>query len=254
MPLKSNPKETQMPKILRFRLSGAGACFRIPDTAKTRYFTYPHIHRPALLGLFGAIAGLGGYAAAARQGKNRPVFPEYYSRFSDLHFAVCPKGSAAGNGNFPKSLHIFNNSTGLASGEAGGILQFEEQILEKPEWEIVLLLDCPEAEKIASMITGGECVFVPYLGKNDFPAEISDAVTEEAETAESAAVCSLRSEGTYSTEESPCSYEYAARLPYELDEKTNLYCHRNYIYSDETVRAADGHSIYRLGNGDSVLI
>ena len=48
-------------KVLKFNLSGDFAFFK-NEVMNDIYDTYPHIHKPALLGLFGAILGYDGYA------------------------------------------------------------------------------------------------------------------------------------------------------------------------------------------------
>lgn len=48
-------------EILRFRLSGKNAFFKKPEVNSYVYFTYGNIHKVALLGMFGAILGYGGY-------------------------------------------------------------------------------------------------------------------------------------------------------------------------------------------------
>ena len=47
--------------ILRFTLSGKQAFFKKPEVNSYYYFTYGNIHKVALLGIFGAILGYGGY-------------------------------------------------------------------------------------------------------------------------------------------------------------------------------------------------
>ena len=64
-----------------------------------------------------------------------------------------------------RKIQIFNNSVGYASGEQGGNLIVKEQWLENPKWEIYLLLDGTEAEKIAEYLLQNRCVYFPYLGK-----------------------------------------------------------------------------------------
>lgn len=48
-------------KVLKFNLSGEFAFFK-NETINDMYDTYPHIHKPSLLGLFGAMLGYNGYA------------------------------------------------------------------------------------------------------------------------------------------------------------------------------------------------
>ena len=42
-------------KALKFILSGKTAFFKVPMVNSVCYFTYGNIHKPALLGMFGAI-------------------------------------------------------------------------------------------------------------------------------------------------------------------------------------------------------
>ena len=49
-------------KAIRFTLSGKNAFFKKPEVNSYYYFSYGQIHKVALLGIFGAILGYGGYA------------------------------------------------------------------------------------------------------------------------------------------------------------------------------------------------
>ena len=60
----------------------------------------------------------------------------------------------------------------------------KEQWLENPEWEICLLVNSEEAEKLKRAICKRICIYYPYLGKNDHPANITNIVVEEARTCE----------------------------------------------------------------------
>ena len=60
---------------------------------------------------------------------------------------------------------MFNNTVGYASQELGGNLIVREQWLENPVWDIYILLDSREADKIAEMILDKKCVYIPYMGK-----------------------------------------------------------------------------------------
>ena len=61
-------------KALKFILSGKTAFFKVPMVNSVCYFTYGNIHKPALLGMFGAILGYKGY------GYEITDFPEYYEK------------------------------------------------------------------------------------------------------------------------------------------------------------------------------
>jgi len=167
-------------RAIGFELSGKSACFRKPDVNQYAYFTYNNIHKPALLGLCGAILGLGGYIQL--HNKNRGFkegkkgyddgFPEFYEKLKHLKFAIIP---LAPHGYFSKKIQVFNNSVGYASKEMGGNLIVREQWLENPIWQIMILDDgTDEYEKLREYLLAKRCEFIPYLGKNDHPATIKD--------------------------------------------------------------------------------
>jgi CRISPR-associated protein Cas5h len=167
-------------KALRFILSGKTACFRKPDVNVFAYFTYNNIHKPSLLGMLGAIIGLGGHNQLFD--KNRGLkkgslsyddgFPEFYEKLKELKIAITP---LAPNGYFSKKIQTFNNSVGYASFEQGGNLIVREQWLENPSWQILILGDESEVfQKISKYLLGDKSIFIPYLGKNDHPAKIDD--------------------------------------------------------------------------------
>lgn len=163
-------------EALKFELKGRSAFFKKPDANAYAYFTYNNIHKIALLGLLGAILGYGGYNQQSEeiQRGNKQIFPEFYSKLKDLKICIIPNAKC---GYFSKKIQQFNNSVGYASQEEGGNLIVREQWLEEPCWTIYLLKDENLAEdfkRISDNILNGQCVFVPYLGKNDHPATIEE--------------------------------------------------------------------------------
>ena len=118
-------------KVISFELSGKTACFRKPDVNQFAYFTYNNIHKPALLGLFGAILGLAGHIqlfnenrrieeenkSIKKKADKKPLndgYPEFYEKLKDLKVSITP---LAPNGYFSKKIQVFNNSVGYASKE-----------------------------------------------------------------------------------------------------------------------------------------
>ena len=157
-------------KAIKFTLSGTAAFFKKPEFNSYYYFTYGQIHRVALLGMFGAMLGLGGYN---QQHDSKSEYPEFYSELNDIKVAIVPRSE---KGYFAKKVQTFNNSTGFASFEAGGNLIVKEQWLEHPSWDIYVLLDGNKwSEKIAQALSRKESVYTLYLGKNDHLANISDS-------------------------------------------------------------------------------
>lgn len=72
-----------------------------------------------------------------------------------------------------KKCKNFNNSVGYASFEQGGNLIVREQWLENPKWIIYVLIDRPEAQALSKAMLQNKCVYIPYLGSNDHPADIT---------------------------------------------------------------------------------
>jgi len=165
-------------KAISFNLSGKFAHFKKPDVNSYAYFTYSHIHKVALLGIFGAILGLQGY-------KNKNELPEFYKKLKHLKVAIIPKKPY-----FNKKIQTFNNSIGYASKEEGGNLIIREQLLENPSWDIVVLDDkSNEFKVLKEKLLKKEATFIPYLGKNDFFANISDVKEIELQKCSSEIEC-----------------------------------------------------------------
>jgi len=171
--------------ILKFNLSGKTAFFKKPDVNSNYYFTYGHIHKVALLGIFGAIMGYGGYNQQVRN--SNLTYPEFYEKLKNIKVSIMPEQTIkkveqdnmipAKNkiqkGYFNKKIQTFNNTVGYAN--ADGNLIVREQWLEDPCWDIYLMLQGDLEEEIARHIIGSKAAFIPYLGKNDHMAIISHA-------------------------------------------------------------------------------
>lgn len=167
-------------KVIRFILKGRTAFFKKPDVNVNTYFTYSNIHKIALLGMLGALLGLEGYHQQNRKLKEQKdsenlMYPEFYQKLHLLKIAIRPLGA---KGYFHKKIQTFNNSVGYASKEKGGNLIIREQWLENPSWEIYILKDGSIDEQVFQQLEdhllSRKCKYMPYLGKNDHPAEITD--------------------------------------------------------------------------------
>lgn len=64
-------------KLISFDLKAEMGFFKKPDINDGIYLTYNMLHKPALLGILGAIIGLKGY-------EKKGIMPEYYSRLEHL--------------------------------------------------------------------------------------------------------------------------------------------------------------------------
>lgn len=243
-------------EALQFTLSGKDAFFKKPEVNTYNYYTFGQIHKVVLLGMFGAILGYGGYAQKKWKSpkKGEPAvedYPEFYERLKDIKISIIPQNE---RGYIPKKIQIFNNSVGYASGEQGGNLIVKEQWLENPKWEIYLLLDGTEAEKIADYLLQNRCVYFPYLGKNDHPADITNAkkVSIEEISTEMTVLSCMYPKGTGNVvfpddEDEREVFKYEEKLPMRLNGYTNLYEYDTFCFTNMDVHIKTG-TLYRLEN------
>ena len=257
-------------EILRFKLSGKNAFFKKPEVNTYCYFTYGNIHKVALLGIFGAILGYSGYTQIhdmikpkKKKTKLEPSYPEFYERLKDLKVAILPLNE---KGNIPKKIQAFNNSVGYASREQGGNLIVKEQWLENPAWEICVMIDCEEAEKLKDAIQNHKCVYYPYLGKNDHLADIEFISVDEAKLAADEELYRIDSfikrddielvpldsedlDELLTKEEIRVysQFKYEEALPYTLDEWVNNYKLERFVYTGSFLEV-NNEDVYCLDN------
>ena len=148
-------------KLISFDLKADFAFFRIPDTNATINLSYNIIHRPAVLGVLGAIIGLDGY-------KEKGKLPQYYDLLKDVRIGVEPLNHD--KGNYSKTNIKYSNTVGYAN--KGTNFLTEELTLVKPQYRIYLLLDENNGyqKQLIDNIKDGCTEFIPYLGKNEFTA------------------------------------------------------------------------------------
>lgn len=214
-------------EALCFNLNGKTAFFKNPEVNSELNYSYGCIHKPALLGILGAILGYGGYA---QQYVRKTIFPEYYEKLKDLKISIVPTSKS---GTFPKKIQTFNNSVGYASQEDGGNLIVNEVWLENPSWDVYVLLDCEQANLISHHILDRRCMYYPFLGKNDHPATINDpkVLSLQPLMDDEFTLNSIGLFNHFEIVEDPtiCYQEY---LPIRLSEETNLYELDYFFFSD----------------------
>lgn len=210
---------------LKFTLKGSTAFFKKPDVNAYAYFSYGNIPKIALLGMLGAILGLGGY----NQQKEDQVFPEFHEKLKDLKVSIVPNVKKA---YFSKKIQVFNNSVGYASGEQGGNLIVREQWLENVNWTIYILedesIDQDLYNKLKDYLLNSKTYFIPYLGKNDHPADIKDVSYIEVESVEETDI--INSLFSYKdvilgkeTTDGKLEFLYKEYLPVSLNKEINFY-------------------------------
>ncbi|WP_040193679.1 type I-B CRISPR-associated protein Cas5b [Clostridium culturomicium] len=255
-------------KILKFKLWGKTAFFKKPDVNTYMYFTYGNIHKVALLGLLGAVVGYGGYnqfeAKRRCDKKFRGQYPEFYEKLKSIKVGIEPNNEGA---FICKKIQVFNNSVGYASKEMGGNLIVKEQWLENPSWNIYLLVNNEEAENITEAIINRKSVFTPYLGKNDHSANITDIEVfdgcSKVERLDKINSLCFKEDVTLSLPESDWAeevvadeeyFKYTESLPVGLDEETNLYIMKSFVYSNMDVDSIRAKDIYKVQNKNIIFI
>lgn len=252
-------------QALKFTLEGKSAFFKKPDVNTYLYFTYGHIHKIALLGILGAILGYKGYNQMSREmflTKKEIDFPEFYSKLKDLKIGIIPNNK---KGIINKKVNKFNNSVGYASKEQGGNLIVTEQWLERPSWDIYILLDSDEVEKIKQSLLNKSYVFLPYLGKNDHPADILNVQLLEAKK-----VISINKIDSFfiknnfkfmekikddfdmdeeEVEEDIPEFKYEEKMPIALSKETNGYILDSLVFTNRRVDCIVADNIIYDVNG-----
>lgn len=148
-------------KIVSIDLHSDFGFFRKPDTNNTINLSYNMIHKPAILGLMGAILGLEGY-------RKKGVLPAYYLKLKDLKIAIEPLNHD--KGNFAKTQIKYTNTVGYAN--KGSNFLTEELTLIQPAYRIYLLLDDSNELhlRLLQNLSEVKTEFIPYFGKNEFTA------------------------------------------------------------------------------------
>jgi len=236
-------------KALKFTLSGETAFFKKPDVNTYLYFTYGNIHKIAILGLIGAAIGLEGYNFQGKQ-----EFPQFYSELNNLNISIVPRNE---RGYIPKKVQVFNNSVGYASQEQGGNLIVKEQWLEKPKWDVYIMIDNNKnIDKIINSFLNNRFVYMPYLGKNDHCANITDAkLVEIKETTTSEKVSSLyikdylefkkEEKNIFNLDfEHEDMWKYEERLPIALESQQNQYGTVPFIFTNMKVKSKEGCKLF----------
>jgi CRISPR-associated protein Cas5, Hmari subtype len=258
-------------KVLKFNLSGDFAFFK-NEVMNDIYDTYPHIHKPALLGLFGAMLGYDGYAQTQKVfGNEDNSYPEYYQKLKDLKVAIVPKKQS-----FTKVLETFTNTTAMfnrvtvmdkkekdetedksndevkkvkgkkSDKKVGATLIVEQFWLEKPSWDIYLIVDNEESKKIEDSILNFKTVYSLYLGANNHFANISDiGLLESKEITENAFIinslikadeikANLESMLT-SRKECKNLFYFNYILPTKLSPNNNIYQKEGFVLTNDLV-------------------
>lgn len=162
-------------EALEFKLSGEFGMFRRPEKQKPA-LTFSLIPKSAVLGVCGAILGLEGYTSLRGM-------PEFWDKLQHLKVAISPLSVDGTPLKQPvrKIFVKYLNYHGYGNVDGPDIL--EEQILVRPAFMATLL--GTENDNLFSAIKkqlkSNSCVFRPYLGKNEFLANVEFVGEQKAE-------------------------------------------------------------------------
>ncbi len=235
-----------MQKIISIDLYADFGMLKKPDTNEPIYLTFNMLHKPALLGILGAIIGEAGF-------KRKGELPKYYLKLENLKVGIQPLKHE--KGNFQKTVIAYNNTTGMASKETGGNLIVNEQTLIAPAFRCYFLLDMENDIhiKIDANLSKNIAEYLPYLGKNEFSIywkaykEYSDAIMFVPK--DDFKIISLYIKDEVINENkvvqpfSPFdsvprgdSYIYFERLPVAYNKTLLQYEYKNFAYTDWTLK------------------
>lgn len=158
-------------KLISFDLQSDFAFFKKPDYNDGILLSYNMLHKPALLGILGAIIGLSGY-------NTKGELPQYYQRLNNLLIGIAPLSGKHEKGTFVKTSVKYTNTVGYANKD--GNLLIEESMLVNPGYRCYLLLsmDNEDHHKLYEYLKTGQAEFIPYLGKNEFQAWFGESFFE----------------------------------------------------------------------------
>lgn len=154
-------------KLVSINVKSDFGFLKKPDTNDPIYLTFNMLHKPALLGIMGAIIGAKGFQKYGE-------LPEYYLKLKNIKISIAPLEDDGKlfheNGNFVKTIIKYNNTTGLASEEEGGNLIITEQVIVAPAYKCWFMLntDSLVEAKFYEFIKTNQAEYLPYLGKNEF--------------------------------------------------------------------------------------
>lgn len=253
-------------EILKFNLSGQTAFFRNNDVNDGDItYSYGHIHKVALMGVLGAVLGLGGHNTAYNKTKGKYIYPKFYEVLKDIKVAICPK---AKYGYFERKKQNMINTCGYSINKdtkKGQILMYTEQYIENPSWDIYIDLNSIEsdvAEKMKDFILHNKAVYIPYLGKTNHAAIISDMKVCEGKISNEKIV-NLHSMFPFTSgikkhvdifADEDSIFEYREILPISYSESNCYYKSKLFVYSNRQYEVDENIKIVNADNKNLIFI
>jgi len=263
-----------MEKLVSINIKSDFGLLKKPDTNYPIYLTFNMLHKPSLLGIFGAIIGEKGF-------QKHGEMPEYYRKLKSLKISIAPLEENGKtyheNGNFAKTVIKYNNTTGLASEEEGGNLMVTEQALVAPAFKCWILLNLGnETEaKLYSYLKENKAEYLPYMGKNEFSLWWDNFEEYEYEIFRPKGIFRIDSlfikeipvkDGKYETlfqldisSSQGANYLYFERLPLRYEEtKLFQYEYENFAFTNwqlkQNYQLPSEYTLYKLSNDEIIQL
>lgn len=155
---------------VEFEISADFGIFRMPYNQNPS-LTFNFIPKSSALGIIGAVIGLNGYDNGSG---NYAKDDNFITSLSNFKLAIKPE-LASHRGKpvpFTKSLIYYQNYHGY--GNEGEALLLYEQVLLKPKYTITVISEKTNKyfESFRNNLKSRNIIFRPYLGKNEFLANI----------------------------------------------------------------------------------
>ncbi len=253
-----------MEEVIKFELRGPNAVIRKPESNSV-YFTYNNVHKIMILGILGAIIGENGYnynqLKTELDIKNKNIIkqlPEFYNNLKDLKIAVVPNSKM---GTFEKKIQQFNNSVGYASKEEGNNLIITEQYLENPSWDIYILSNqSGKYLKIKEYLLNKKCEYIPYIGKNEHFADISNVEVLNAQECNNilGTVESIFTDNIYEViddffepmlySDNEMQFEYIEVMPTKLNSDIGYTDFKKFTFTNKKIEIKKAESIYLVND------
>lgn len=237
-------------EIIKFKLKGKFAAIRKPES-NVIYYTYNMPHKITVMGIIGAIIGLNGYNYNALIG-NTNKLPEFYEKLENIKIGIKPNIS---DSNFVKKMQQYNNGVGYA-GDKDNNLIVTEQWLEDPSWDIYIMENASEEyKKLKDYLLNKKCEYIPYLGKNDHFADISDCCIINAEL-KTDNILNINTIFTNKIAEvnvfendmfnmiSEREYEYKEVMPTKLNAYKGYDGFMEFVYTNKNLKIKNNQNIY----------
>lgn len=249
-----------MQKLISIDLKADFGFFRKPDANAGINLSYNMLHKPALLGILGAVIGLEGY-------KELGKMPEYYEKLKSLQIGIEPLGHE--KGNYSKTVIKYSNTVGYAN--KGTNYLTEEATLIAPAYRCYILLNTEDEyqKKMYEYLKAGKAEFLPYFGKNEFSAwwetenggfkeyafEVDKERTEsfKIKTLFKKNIKTLQSQkeenifDLFNLDNTEATYLYFERLPTGFDETLNQYKLDEFAFTPFKIKSnSDIKNLYRL--------